>query len=298
MHVLMLVAFAAIALARERNIVARLAHGRFGGLVFSRRRSPRLDSRQAGRSPPWPPPANEASRPIGSGGASTRRATRRVALLSHAATSCAGSTPVSAVPSVKSRDRLRNEPDVARRRRERESACCSPIWPGSRYSETRTPTDVITMLNAYWAVRLPAIERAACRRALRRDGVLASFHTADDSRIMRGGRPHGAGHHEAGRRWRNPIPSGDLPCRREHRARDVGAAGRRSFTVIAIRRILPRAPGPWRARLGGRREATWDRLGPVATAHGPRPQVVKGKREPVMAWVLRRLEPSAPDDQI
>ena len=39
--------------------------------------------------------------------------------------------------------------------------------------------------------------------------------------------------------------------------------------------------------------ATWERLGPARDGVGLGPTRVKGKREPVLAWVLRGLGPSA-----
>jgi class 3 adenylate cyclase len=51
-------------------------------------------------------------------------------------------------------------------------------------------------------------------------------------------------------------------------------------------------------RAGVSGAATWDRLGPGRDGTALGPHVVKGKREPVQAWVLRGLEPSASDDQI
>jgi adenylate cyclase len=309
-HVLMLVAFAAIALgARAEYRRSGSLTAAFGGLYLEATLA-RLDRRQAR--------AIAAVAAAGESGESTDRvlaelrrdgaSTDEVALLSHAADELRRLDALFRpyLPSNLA-TRLRNEPEVARLGgAEREvSVLFADLAGFTSFSETRTPTDVITMLNAYWAVVVPAIERGGgVVEHFAGDGVLASFNTADDQpdharraaatalAIIKAGRPLAESHPD----WpifRAGVNTGPVIVG------NVGAAGRRSFTVIgdttnlAARLLALGEPGSVVVA-----EATWDRLGPGRDGTALGPQVVKGKREPVMAWVLRRLEPSAPDDQI
>ena len=305
-HVLMLVAFAAIALG------ARAAYRRsgsltaaFGGLYLEATLA-RIDRRQAR--------AIEAVAAAGERGESTDRVLaelRRggatedeVALLAHAADELRRLDTLFRpyLPSNLA-TRLRTEPDAAKLGgAERDvSVLFADLAGFTTFSETRSPTEVIAMLNAYWAVVVPAIERGGgVVEHFAGDGVLASFNTADDQAdhpsrasatalaIIEAGRPLAAVHPD----WpifRAGVNTGLAIVG------NVGAEGRRSFTVIgdttnlAARLLALGEPGQVVVA-----EATWERLGPSRDGIALGPSRVKGKREPVMAWVLRGLEPSAP----
>ena len=303
-HVLMLIAFAAIALG------ARAAYRRsgsltaaFGGLYLEATLA-RIDRRQAR--------AIAAVAAAGERGESTDRvlaelrrdgaSTDEVALLSHAADELRRLDTLFRpyLPSNLA-TRLRVEPDVARLGgAEREvSVLFADLAGFTSFSETRSPTEVITMLNAYWAVVVPAIERGGgVVEHFAGDGVLASFNTADNQpdhpsrasatalAIIEAGGPLAATHAD----WpifRAGVNTGPVIVG------NVGAEGRRSFTVIgdttnlAARLLALGEPGQVVVA-----EATWERLGPGRDGVALGPSRVKGKREPVLAWVLRGLEPA------
>jgi adenylate cyclase len=305
-HVLMLVAFAAIALgARAEYRRSGSLTAAFGGLYLEATLA-RIDRRQAR--------AIEAVAAAGERGESTDRVLaelRRggatadeVALLAHAADELRRLDTLFRpyLPSNLA-TRLRTEPDAARLGgAERDvSVLFADLAGFTTFSETRSPTEVNTMLNAYWAVVVPAIERGrGVVEHFAGDGVLASFNTADDQpdhasrasatalAIIEAGRPLAATHSD----WpifRAGVNTGPAIVG------NVGAEGRRSFTVIgdttnlAARLLALGEPGQVVVA-----EATWERLGPSRDGMALGPSRVKGKREPVMAWVLRGLEPSAP----
>jgi adenylate cyclase len=147
---------------------------------------------------------------------------------------------------------------------------------------------------------VPAIERGGgVVEHFAGDGVLASFNTAGDQAdhasrasatalaIIEAGRPVAATHPD----WpifRAGVNTGPAIVG------NVGAEGRRSFTVIgdttnlAARLLALGEPGTVVVAA-----ATWDRLGSGRDGVSLGPSHVKGKRDPVMAWVLRGLEPAA-----
>jgi class 3 adenylate cyclase len=162
------------------------------------------------------------------------------------------------------------------------------------FSETRTPTEVVTMLNEYWAVIVPVIEAAGGSiEHFAGDGIMVIFDAAGDQpdHVARAARA-ARGILEASRPIAEAHP--DRPIFRvgvntgPAVVGDVGAMGRRSFTVIgdttntAARLMAAGEPGQI---VVGR--DTWEGLGPdrVGTALGP--VTVKGKRDPVEAWILR-----------
>ena len=302
-HVLMLVAFAAIALgARAEYRRSGSLTAAFGGLYLEATLA-RLDRRQA-RAIAAVAAAGERGESADAVLAELRRdgaSTDEVALLSHAADELRRLDALFRpyLPSNLA-TRLRNEPEVARLGgAEREvSVLFADLAGFTSFSETRSPTDVITMLNAYWAVVVPAIERGGgVVEHFAGDGVLASFNTADDQpdhakragatalAIIEAGRPLA----ESQSDWpifRAGVNTGPVIVG------NVGAAGRRSFTVIgdttnlAARVLALGEPGSVVVA-----QATWDLLGPGRDGSALGPHVVKGKREPVLAWVLRGLEP-------
>lgn len=298
-HVLMLVAFAAIALgARAEYRRSGSLTAAFGGLYLEATLA-RIDRRQAraiaavaaagerGESP------DRVLEELRRGGASTDE----VALLAHAADELRRLDTLFRpyLPSNLA-TRLRQEPDAARLGgAERDvSVLFADLAGFTTFSETRSPSEVITMLNAYWAVVVPAIERGGgVVEHFAGDGVLVSFNTGDDQpdhairasatalAIIEAGRPVAASHPD----WpifRAGVNTGPAIVG------NVGAEDRRSFTVIGDTTNLA-------ARLLGLGEpgqvvvaqATWEQLGPNRDGTALGPSHVKGKREPVMAWVLR-----------
>jgi class 3 adenylate cyclase len=162
------------------------------------------------------------------------------------------------------------------------------------FSENRSPTEVVAMLNEYWAAIVPVIEATGGSiEHFAGDGIMVIFDAAGDQ----------PDHVQRAARAARGILEASRPIAEAHPERpifrvgvntgpavvgDVGAVGRRSFTVIgdtantAARLMAAGEPGQI---VVGR--DTWDGLGPdrVGTALGP--VTVKGKRDPVEAWVLR-----------
>jgi adenylate cyclase len=304
-HVLMLVAFAAIALgARAEYRRSGSLTAAFGGLYLEATLA-RIDRRQA-RAIATVAAAAERGESTDQVLDELRRdgaTTDEVALLAHAADELRRLDTLFRpyLPSNLA-TRLRNEPDVARLGgAEREvSVLFADLAGFTSFSETRSPTAVITMLNAYWAVVVPAIERGGgVVEHFAGDGVLASFNTADDQpdhamrasatalAIIEAGRPLAATHPD----WpifRAGVNTGPALVG------NVGAESRRSFAVIgdttnlAARLLALGEPGQVVVA-----DATWERLGPDRNGTALGPTRVKGKREPVIAWVLHGLETPA-----
>jgi class 3 adenylate cyclase len=305
-HVLMLVAFAAIALgARAEYRRSGSLTAAFGGLYLEATLA-RIDRRQA-RAIAAVAAAGERGESTDQVLAELRRGgatADEVALLAHAADELRRLDTLFRpyLPSNLA-TRLRTEPGAARLGgTERDvSVLFADLAGFTTFSEVRSPTEVITMLNAYWAVVVPVIERGGGGvEHFAGDGVLASFNTADEQpdhaglasatalAIIEAGRPLAATHPD----WpifRAGVNTGPAIVG------NVGAEDRRSFTVIgdttnlAARLLALGEPGQVVVA-----EATWERLGPSRDGIALGPSRVKGKREPVKAWVLRGLEPSTP----
>lgn len=161
------------------------------------------------------------------------------------------------------------------------------------FSETRPPTEVLEMLNAFWAAVVPAIDSAGgVIEHFAGDGIMAIFNTVGDQpdhagraaraarAIVAAARPIAAS--RAG--WptfRIGINTGRAVLG------DVGAAERRSFAVIgdttntAARLMTAAEPGHI---VVGR--STWEALGDEARGTALGAISVKGKREPVEVWRL------------
>ena len=305
-HVLLLLAFASIALgARAEYRRSGSLSATFGGLYLEATLA-RIERSQA-RAIAAVAAAGERGESTDQVLAELRRggaSADEIALLSHAADELRRLDALFRpyLPSHLA-TRLRNEPGVSRLGgAEREvSVLFADLAGFTTFSETRSPTEVITMLNAYWAVVVPAIERAGgVVEHFAGDGVLASFNTDGDEpdhasqasatalAIIEAGRPVAATHPD----WpifRAGVNTGPAIVG------NVGAEGRRSFTVIgdttnlAARLLALGAPGQVVVAA-----ATWDRLGPGRAGVALGPTRVKGKREPVMAWVLHGLARSGP----
>jgi class 3 adenylate cyclase len=161
------------------------------------------------------------------------------------------------------------------------------------FSETRPPTEVLEMLNAFWAAVVPAIDAAGgVIEHFAGDGIMAIFNARGDQpdhakraaeaarAIVAAARPIAA----ARPGWplfRVGVNTGPAVLG------DVGAAERRSFAVIgdttntAARLMTAAEPGQI---IVGRR--TWEALGDERAGVALGGIHVKGKREPVEAWRL------------
>jgi class 3 adenylate cyclase len=201
------------------------------------------------------------------------------------------------LPSVVAQQ-VRQEPATVRLGgEEREvSVLFADLASFTTFSETRSPTVVITMLNAYWAAVVPVIDATGgAIEQFAGDGVMAIFNAGGDQpdharraaaaglAIVEAGHPVAAAHPD----WpifRVGINSGLAVVGH------VGVEGRHSFAAIgdtsnvAARLMAAGEPGQvvvarttWEA-LGGGRQG--DALGPVR---------VKGKQAPVEAWILRAV---------
>jgi adenylate cyclase len=171
------------------------------------------------------------------------------------------------------------------------------------FSETVRPSEVIAMLNAYWAVVVPAIDRhGGVIEQFAGDGVMATFNTAIDQpdhaaraaatalAILEAGRPLAAAH-PGWPIFRIGINTGRAVVG------NVGATDRRSFAVIGdttnIASRLMSLGSPGQIVVSA---ATWNALGPGWSGMELGPAAVKGKRRPVDAWILTgRSDRSGPD---
>jgi adenylate cyclase len=297
-HVLMLAAFALIALgAREEYRRSGTLTGAFGGLYLEQTLA-RIDRWYAG--------AITAVADADAKGGSVDRVltqlrsegatTDEVALLAGAANELrrldASFQPY--LPSVAA-ERIRREgTGAALPGEEREvSVVFADLAGFTTFSETRPPTEVLSMLNAFWAAVVPAIDAAGgAIEHFAGDGVMAIFNAAGDQpdharraahaavSIVDAARPLAASHPG----W--PIFRVGVNTGRAV-VGDVGAAERRSFAVIgdtintAARLMAAAEPGQI---VVGR--ATWESLGPERRGAELGPVRVKGKRDPVDAWRL------------
>ena len=162
------------------------------------------------------------------------------------------------------------------------------------FSETREPTDVIEMLNTYWAAVVPIIDASAGSiEHFAGDGVLVLFNAfvdqqdhaarAADCALASQRATEAIAAREHWPRFRIGINTGSVV------AGNVGAAGRRSFATIGdttnLASRLMSAAEPGQIVIG---PSTRSELEPMTTldlvALGS--ITLKGKREPVEAWLL------------
>ena len=161
------------------------------------------------------------------------------------------------------------------------------------FAESRPPTEVVDMLNAYWAAVVPAIDAGGgLIEHFAGDGVMAIFNAAGDQPDHARLRPGRRWRWSAPRdRWPRPIPG--WPVFRvgvntgPAVVGSVGSDARRSFAAIgdttntAARLMSLGSPGDV---VVGR--TTWEALhdelpgSPLGEVH------VKGRRTPVEAWRL------------
>jgi adenylate cyclase len=201
------------------------------------------------------------------------------------------------LPSVVAQ-RIRREPGVTRfGAEEREvSALFADLAAFTTFSESRAPTEVLSMLNAYWAVVVPVIDAAGgVIEHFAGDGVMAVFNASGDQpdharraartalAIVEAGRPLAAAHPG----W--PIFRVGVNTGRAV-VGDVGAARRRSFAVIGdttnVAARLMAAGEPGQVVVA---RTTWEAISNEADGVALGPTRVKGKRLPVEAWILRSL---------
>jgi adenylate cyclase len=198
------------------------------------------------------------------------------------------------LPSVVTEGIRRRSPGAGLGGEEREvSVLFADLAGFTTFSETRSPTDVIGMLNAYWAAVVPAVDAGGgVIEQFAGDGVMAIFNAGGDQpdharraartalAVVAAGRPLAAAHPD----WpvfRVGVNSGPAVLG------DVGSDARRSFATIgdttntAARLMAVGAPGDV---VVGR--ATWEALGEEAIGEGLGAVPVKGRRAPVDAWRL------------
>jgi adenylate cyclase len=300
-HVLMLVAFALIALgAREEYRRSGSLTGAFGGLYLEATLA-RIDRWQA-----------EAIAAVAgaeaTGGSVDQVLTRlkdegasseEVALLAGTADELrrldASFQPYLPSP-VAERIRQQDGPTAPLGGEERVvSVVFADLAAFTTFSETRPPTEVLAMLNAFWAVVVPAIDAAGgVIEHFAGDGIMAIFNAGGDQpdharRAARAGLaivdaagPLAASH-PGWPTFRVGVNTGPAVVG------DIGAEARRSFAAIgdstntAARLMTAAEPGQV---VVGR--ATWEQLGPDAVGVELGPIIVKGKREAVEAWRLGR----------
>jgi adenylate cyclase len=204
------------------------------------------------------------------------------------------------LPSVVTQGIRELAPDVARLGgEEREvSVVFADLASFTTFSETRSPTEVIGMLNEYWGAVVPVIDAAGgVIEQFAGDGVMAIFNAAADQpdharraarcglAIVAAGRPVAAAHPE----WpvfRVGVNTGPAVIG------NVGADARRSFAAIgdAINTAarLMAAGEPGQVVVG---KATWEALGDERAGESLGAVRVKGKTAPVEAWRLREASP-------
>ena len=161
------------------------------------------------------------------------------------------------------------------------------------FSETRRPTEVIAMLNAYWAVVVPGIDQAGgVIEQFAGDGVMVTFNALVDQpdHALRAARPAWRSSPPRARR-RRPSGLAGVPRGHQHRAGGRGhrgCCGPPQFAVIGdttnTAARLMSVGGPGDVTIA---RATWEHL-PETRAGTPLGELrVKGRRTPVDAWQLR-----------
>ena len=302
-HILMLAAFAAIALgARSEYRRSGSLAGAFGGMYLEATLA-RIDRWHAGAIAAVAKAEERGESPdlvlahLRREGATSDE----VALLAQAARELRrlDSSFRPYLPSVVA-ERIRRGDEPAASRlggEEREvSVLFADLAGFTTFSETRPPTAVIGMLNEYWAVVVPVIfDSGGVIEHFAGDGVMAIFNAAGDQpdharraargalAIVEAGRPLAAAH-DGWPRFRIGVNSGRAFVG------NVGAAGRHSFAVIGdttnVAARLMAAGEPGQVVVAG---ATWGALGAGRDGVALGPTRVKGKQAPVEAWVLRAI---------
>ncbi len=302
-HVLMLLAFAAIALgARREYRRSGTLTGAFGGLYLEATLA-RIDRWHAG-----------AIAAVAAADARGESPDRVLANLRHeGATSDEVALLVQATRELRRLDASFRPylPSVVAQQIRRGAGAAAPGLGGEErqvsvlfadlagfttFSETRAPTAVIAMLNEYWAVVVPVIDAAGgVIEHFAGDGVMAIFNASGDQpdharraamaalAIIEAGRPL-AEAHAGWPTFRIGVNTGPAVVG------NVGVAGRHSFAVIGnttnVAARLMAAGDPGQVIVAG---ATWEALGAGRDGVALGPTRVRGKRAPVDAWVLRAV---------
>lgn len=297
-HVLMLLAFVAIALgAREEYRRSGSLTAAFGGLYLEAtlRRIDRWHARAIAEVAAADE-RGESTEPVLDHLRQEGASSDEVALLVQAAGELrrldASFRPYLPSPVA---DRLSVDPSAAAPTQERQvSVLFADLANFTSFSETRPPTEVLTMLNQYWAKVVPAIEGAGgVIEHFAGDGVMVIFNAVGDQpdhpsraattglAIAEFGRSLAASH-PGWPMFRVGVNTGLSVLG------DIGAAGRRSFasigdtTNVAARLAAVGEPGQVVVA-----RTTWEALGVGRQGDELGPTRVKGKQAPVEAWILR-----------
>ncbi len=204
------------------------------------------------------------------------------------------------LPSIVA-DRIRSEPAVAELGgRERDLTVLFADLAGfTTFSETRSPTEVIAMLNSFWAEVVPVIDQAGgVVEQFAGDGVMAIFNTSGDQpdHAERASRA-GLVITETARRLVTAHP--DWPLFRvgvntgSAVVGNVGSEERHSFAVIGdttnvAARLLSAAEAGQVVVAG----STWAALRAPHDGVALGSISVKGKRQLVEAWILSSIAPA------
>jgi adenylate cyclase len=196
-------------------------------------------------------------------------------------------------------ERLRSEPELAELGGvEREiSVLFADLQGFTAFSETRSPSEVIAMLNRYWSAAVPAtIEEGGVIERFAGDAILAVFNGAGDQpdharRAARAGlglqrSATAIAQGDDWPRFRVGINTGVAVVG------NVGTDEQRSFTAIGdttnLASRLQALAEPGQVVIGG---STLAAAGDGAQVESLGRVEVKGKREPVEAYVLLGLTP-------
>ncbi len=196
-------------------------------------------------------------------------------------------------------ERLRAEPESGRRTEQREvSVLFADLAGFTSFSEAHEPTEVIAMLNEYWEAAVPIIDRAGGSiEHFAGDGVLVMFNTVTEQpdHALRAVRCALDMVHVADRlaetrarwpRFRAGVNTGAAAVG------TVGGGGRRSFATIGdttnLGSRLMGAGSPGQVVISATtRTAIESAVGTDLETVALGPLSLKGKRDPVPAWVVR-----------
>jgi class 3 adenylate cyclase len=196
-------------------------------------------------------------------------------------------------------ERLRAEPESGQRTVQREvSVVFADLAGFTSFSEAHEPTEVIAMLNQYWEAAVPIIDRAGGSvEHFAGDGVLVMFNTVVEQpdHPMRAVRCALDMVHSADRlaetrtrwpRFRAGVNTGRAAVG------TVGGGGRRSFATIGdttnLGSRLMSAGAPGQVVISATtRSAIEPAVGTELETTALGKLTLKGKRDPVPAWVVR-----------